>query len=244
MTERDPAAFAITLNAVFTENDIPAPSEAQTEAFYRLTEHLLAENERYNLTAITDLPGILLRHYADSVCCAKYIPEGASLLDVGCGAGFPTLPIAIMRSDLTITAMDATKKRVDFVAGCASLLGLTNVRTACGRAEELARGEMREAFACVTARAVAELRILAELCIPFVKQGGLFLSMKAKSADEELAAAQAGIGTLGARLAGREDFCLVGNGESLARTALLFKKVRPTPEAYPRPFARMKKKPL
>ncbi len=244
MTEFDRVVFTDALAAIFAENGIPLPSEAQSNVFYRLTEHLLSENERYNLTAITDLPGILLRHYADSVCCAKYIPEGATLLDVGCGAGFPTLPIAIMRPDLRITAMDATKKRVDFVAGCAALLDLPNVRTVCGRAEDLARGELREAFDCVTARAVAELRILAELCIPFVRMGGVFLSMKAKNADEELAAAQAGIGTLGARLTAREDFCLTGNGEALERVALSFTKVRQTPPTYPRPYARMKKKPL
>lgn len=244
MTEIDRGAFEASLAALFEENGITPPSEAQTEAFYRLTAHLLAENERYNLTAITDLPSILLRHYADSVCCEKYIPEGATLLDVGCGAGFPTLPLAIMRPDLRITAMDATKKRVDFVADCASLLGLSNVRAVCGRAEELAAGEMRASFDCVTARAVAELRVLAELCIPFVREGGIFLSMKAKSASEELAAAQAGIGTLGARLSKREDFALTGNGEILDRAALLFKKIRPTPPTYPRPFARIKKKPL
>ena len=244
MTEIDRGAFEASLAALFEENGITPPSEAQTEAFYRLTAHLLAENERYNLTAITDLPSILLRHYADSVCCEKYIPESATLLDVGCGAGFPTLPLAIMRPDLRITAMDATKKRVDFVADCASLLGLSNVRAVCGRAEELAAGEMRASFDCVTARAVAELRVLAELCIPFVREGGIFLSMKAKSASEELAAAQAGIGTLGARLSKREDFALTGNGEILDRAALLFKKVRPTPPTYPRPFARIKKKPL
>ena len=244
MIETDRTAFADALGAIFAENHLPMPSEAQAEAFYRLTEHLLAENERYNLTAITDLPGILLRHYADSVCCAQYIPEGVTLLDVGCGAGFPTLPLAIMRPDLRITAMDATKKRVDYVAGCASLLDLPHVSAICGRAEDLARGELREAFDCVTARAVAELRILAELCIPFARMGGVFLSMKAKSANEELAAAQAGIGTLGARLTSREDFSLTGNGETLDRVALLFTKTRQTPPTYPRPYARMKKKPL
>lgn len=244
MTEIDRAAFADALGKIFAKNNIATPSAAQAEAFYRLTAHLLSENERYNLTAITDLPGILLRHYADSVCCTKYIPEGVTLLDVGCGAGFPTLPLAIMRPDLRITAMDATKKRVDFVAGCVSLLDLSNVCAVCGRAEDLARGELREAFDCVTARAVAELRILAELCIPFVRIGGVFLSMKAKNANEELAAAQAGIGTLGARLSAREDFYLTGNGEALERAALSFTKVRPTPPTYPRPYARMKKKPL
>lgn len=245
MSHEEQAIFSEELTAVFAANglaDLLTP--AACEAFYRLTEHMLAENARYNLTAITDRPGILLRHYADSLLCARYLAPGTRLLDVGCGAGFPTLPLAICRPDLHITAMDATEKRVSYVAGCASLLGLSNVETVCTRAEERARGPLRESFDCVTARAVAGLRTLAELCIPYVRVGGAFLAMKAKSAEEELAAATAGIGTLGCRLEKKEEVTLRGGEESLSRTALLFRKVRATPEAYPRPYARMLKKPL
>ena len=244
MPNMDPSAFRAELTRVFSLCGIPSPNEKQSELFFRFAAHLAAENERYNLTAITEPRAVILRHFADSACLARFIPHGASLLDVGCGAGFPTLPLSIMRPDLHITAMDATKKRVDFVSGAAGLLGLTNVETVCGRAEELARTNMRERFDCVTARAVAELRVLAELCIPFLRVGGLFLSMKAKNASEELAAAQAGIGTLGARLSAREDFCLTNGEEELSRTSLTFQKGRPTPDAYPRPYARILKKPL
>ena len=236
--------FCAELARIFTLCEIPQPSEEQATLFYRFAEHLVSENQRYNLTAITEPRAVILRHFADSACLSRFIPEGATLLDVGCGAGFPALPLAIMRPDLTITAMDATKKRVDFVSGTAALLGLSKIKTICGRAEELARTELQAFFDCVTARAVAELRILSELCIPFVRVGGLFLSMKAKSASEELAAAQAGIGTLGARLVRREDFSLSDGDEVLSRTALLFEKMRRTPPAYPRPYARMLKKPL
>ncbi len=236
--------FGEELATLFAENTLPCPSAEQVDAFYRLTEHMLQENEHYNLTAITDIPAVLLRHYADSVCLCRFLPQGTSLLDVGCGAGFPTLPLAIMRPDLRITAMDATKKRVDYVAGCATMLGLTNVSAVCGRAEDLARGELRESFDTVTARAVAELRVLSELCIPFVRVGGVFLAMKAKQAEEEWAAAAPGIGTLGAKLQKRETFALTGYGEVLDRTAFVCRKNKPTPAPYPRPFARIKKKPL
>lgn len=236
--------FYAELTRVFDLCHIPTPSEEQGELFYRFAAHLASENERYNLTAITEPRAVILRHFADSACLCRYLPEGVSLLDVGCGAGFPTLPLAIMRPDIRLTAMDATKKRVDFVGGAAELLGLSNVTAICGRAEDLAATELREHFDCVTARAVAELRVLAEICIPFLRVGGTFLSMKAKNASEELAAAQAGIGTLGARLKERDDFVLTDGEEELSRTALVFKKNKPTPPTFPRPWARIQKKPL
>ncbi len=245
MEREEYTAFLEELSAVFAENGLrDLLTEEACDRFYRLTAHMLAENEHYNLTAIKDRAGIILRHYADSLLCARYLAPGTRLLDVGCGAGFPTLPLAICRPDLHITALDATEKRVRYVAGCATLLGLSNVETVTARAEEYAKGPARESFDCVTARAVAELRTLAELCIPCVRQGGLFLAMKAKNAEEELAAAAPGIGTLGCRLTKKENITLCGGGESLTRTALLFTKNKPTPEAYPRPYARMLKKPL
>lgn len=245
MEREEQEAFFQEIRAVFTANgllDFVTPSVCEKLA--ALTDHMLAENERYNLTAITDHAGIILRHYADSLLCARYLAPGIQVLDVGCGAGFPTLPLAICRPDLMITALDATEKRVRYVAASAARLGLANVKTVCARAEDYAKGAARSSFDCVTARAVAPLRTLAELCIPCVRVGGLFLAMKAKNAEEELAAAAAGIGTLGCRLLQKEEVALVGHGETLCRTALLFNKERPTPPVYPRPYARMLKKPL
>lgn len=244
MLAMEKTEFTGELCRVFALCDIPVPSEEQAALFYRFAEHLCEENTRYNLTAITEPHAVILRHFADSAYLFNFLPAGGSLLDVGCGAGFPTLPLAIMRPDLHITAMDATKKRVDFVSATAELLGLTNVTAICGRAEELAKTELREHFDCVTARAVAELRVLAEISIPFVRVGGRFLCMKATSASEELAAAQAGIGTLGARLTAREDFVLTDGQEELSRTALVFQKNKPTPQGFPRVWARIQKKPL
>lgn len=213
-------------------------------AFFRLYTRLSEENKKYNLTAVTDEAGVILKHFADSASCARYLPKGASLLDVGCGAGFPSLPLAIVRPDLAITALDATAKRVKYVTDTAALLSLTNVTGVTARAEEYAKVPMREAFDCVTARAVANLRALSELCLPFVRVGGLFLSMKATGAREELEDARRAIGMLGAKVEKVEDFTLSDGGEELSRTAILIRKAKPTDATYPRPWAKILKKPL
>ena len=244
----DKAAFFEELLSVFRENGmddlLAEDGERNADRFYELTQHLLAENARYNLTAITEPHDMILRHYADSAASARYLPIGATLLDVGCGAGFPSLPLAILRPDLTVTALDATAKRVEFVRAAAERLSLSNIRTVCARAEEYARGEGREAFAAVTARAVANLRTLSELCLPCVEVGGLFLAMKAKSAAEELSEAAHAISMLGGKCEREESLTLTNGEEELSRTALLIRKLRKTPPEYPRAYARILKKPL
>ncbi len=244
----DKTAFEEELSRVFRENGMDGllaeGRKEKCDSFYELTDYLLSENARYNLTAITDPHEMILRHYADSAASARYLPPKTSLLDVGCGAGFPSLPLAILRPDLRVTALDSTAKRVDFVTAVAARLGLSNVSGICARAEDFARGDGREAFSAVTARAVANLRVLSELCIPAVKVGGLFLAMKAKSAAEELRDATHAIAALGARLEKEESFSLRDGEESLSRTALLIRKGKATPPEFPRPYARILKKPL
>ena len=236
--------FTAELWRVFALNGLDTYlSDGREEKFFLLYEHLVRENEKFNLTAVTEARAVILRHLADSVCVAPYLPSG-SLIDVGCGAGFPSLPIAIVRPDIRVTALDATKKRTDYVAGCAELLGLDNLTVLCARAEDAVGNGLRESFDAATARGVAELRVLAELCLPFVRVGGLFLAMKGKNADEEAAAARAGIGTLGAKNEARYDLILTDGEESLERPALLYRKERKTPDAYPRAYARICKKPL
>lgn len=233
------------LSDIFRKSGIAASLDSTSEGrFDRLFDLLVEGNARHNLTAITDRAGADLRHFADSAAAARYLPAGADVLDVGCGAGFPTLPLAILRPDLRLTAMDATAKKVRFVEETATSLGLSNVRTLAARAEEAGQGELRESFSVVTARAVSELRVLAELCLPFVRVGGLFLVLKGKRGDEEWEAAKKAVGQLGGRLEGRDTLTLTDGEETLTRTVFLVRKVAPTPPAYPRPYARILKKPL
>ena len=208
--------------------------------FEELTKRLLAFNAHTNITAITDPDGIIERHYADCLKIAPLIKEGARLLDVGCGGGFPTLPLAIARKDLSITSLDSTAKKLTFVKDTATGMGL-RVTTLAGRAEELSKGApLRESFDAVSARAVASLPVLCEWCLPFLKVGGYFYAMKGSAGLEELKSAENAVKTLGGQVAEiREDYI-----EGVVRYNILIKKVKSTPAAYPRNGGAIKKKPL
>ncbi|MBO5789408.1 MAG: 16S rRNA (guanine(527)-N(7))-methyltransferase RsmG, partial [Clostridia bacterium] len=158
----DAKAFGSLLSQIFGKNNLTKLiSFAKTEKFYQLTNRLLTENEKYNLTAITEIEKIILLHYADSLTLSPYLKKGASLIDVGTGAGFPSLPLAICREDLSITATDATEKRVNYVAETAAMLGLGNVRAITMRAEAGAKEKAhREQYDIACARGVANLRVL------------------------------------------------------------------------------------
>ena len=213
---------------------------------FTLTERMLTVNEHMNLTAICDPDGIILKHYIDSLTVSAYIPKNSAVIDVGCGAGFPTLPLAIARPDLKITALDSTAKRVDYIRETAALLGLSNVECVTARAEELAHdSNFRAAFDVATARAVARLNVLSELCIPYVKAGGKFIAMKA-NAEDETKEAYTAIKTMGGGLAELHKFGLVsGNpGEDDPRCIILVEKTAETPKNYPRNNSQIKKKPL
>ncbi len=239
--------FIKELTRVFTLNGLSQLlSDNACEKFYSLTLRMLEENEKYNLTAIKEPHKIILHHYADCAAVAGIFAEGATVIDVGCGAGFPSLPLAILRPDLKITAMDSTAKRVSYVVETARLLGLSGIRGLTGRAEELARdGALREAFDYATARAVAELRVLCELCLPFVRCGGEMLAMKGRGANEELLCARAAIGTLGGAEPSVKDVSLTdGDGEPLCHPIIRIRKKRPTPKEFPRQYSKISKKPL
>ena len=246
MTEINKQDFTSKLTKVFKENGLSSMlSMERMESFYRLTERMLSENEKYNLTAITDIDKIILNHYADCVSLSAKLKKGASVIDVGCGAGFPSLPLAIVRPDLKILAVDSTAKRVNYVEETARMLGLDNLSTAVMRAEDGGKApEYREKFDYATARAVAELRILAELTLPFVKIGGQLVAMKGKNAEFELASAKKAIATLGGRNTVCENITLTGNGETLTHPFIIIDKKEKTPTAYPRVYAQISKKPL
>ncbi len=240
--------FFAEYRRIFTENSLSHfIRDEYMEKFYALTEYMLEQNAVMNLTAITDPSEILLKHYADSLTAAQYIDEGKSVIDVGCGAGFPSLPLAIARPDLGITAMDSTDKRIVYVRACAKRLQLANLTAVTARAEDAAATDMRGKYDYATARAVARLNILAEYCIPFLKIGGIFLPMKAKSGAEEMNEAKNAFATLHAKVLFSKEFSLTdtkNEGEKQTRYIAGIAKCAPTEKIYPRNNAQIKKKPL
>ena len=238
--------FLSKISAVFKENGLHSMLNGKrSEQFLYLTEIMLEENEKYNLTAITDPDKIIINHYLDCAFLARELPSDAAVADVGCGAGFPTLPIAILRPDVKILGIDSTAKRTNYVSLAAERLGLENVKTLTSRAEEAgAKPELRESFDCVVARAVAAMPILTELCLPLVRRGGRFIAMKGKNALAELEDSKRAITTLGGRLLSCEDITLLGGEEQISHPLIVVEKASPTPAAYPRVYAKILKKPL
>ena len=234
--------------AVFSSNGLGAcATEPIMDKMYAMVSHMLEVNAHTNLTAITDWEEIIVKHLADCCLAFSYIPEDARVLDVGCGGGFPCLPMAIARPDLTVVGLDSTGKKVDYVNESAKLLGLTNLSTVCGRAEDLANTDLRESFDVVTARAVAALPVLCELCAPFVKVGGIFCALKGAKADEEVAASLRAAKvlslTLGESGLRRHSLKSPGGAEE-ERCIIVAQKKEKTDKKYPRPYAQIKKKPL
>lgn len=205
-------------------------------AQYNTYFHTLIEwNEKMNLTAITEQSEVYLKHFYDSISAAFYFDfQGSlSICDVGAGAGFPSIPIKIAFPKLHITIVDSLNKRINFLEQLAKDLSLKNVRFIHDRAETFGQNpEHREKYDLVTARAVARLSVLSELCLPLVKVGGTFMAMKAAHADEEINAGKKAISTLGGKIIQTHSFTLpIENSE---RNIVLIKKAKPTPKKYPR----------
>ncbi|CAM3413637.1 16S rRNA (guanine(527)-N(7))-methyltransferase RsmG [Hydrogenibacillus schlegelii] len=211
----------------------------------RYIELLLAWNERMNLTAITEPEAIWVKHIYDSltVFLSPHDPSPRSVIDVGTGAGFPGLPMKIVRPELSLVLLDAREKRLRFLEAVVADLGLQDVRLVHGRAEVLGRDPAyRDRFDLAVARAVAPLSVLAELFLPFVRPGGLAVAWKGERGREELAGAGRAITALGAEVAAVEPLALPGAYGS--RVLLWFRKVHPTPERYPRRPGEPERRPL
>ena len=200
----------------------------------RYAKLLLEWNERMNLTAITEPVEVAVKHFVDSLSLLWVLDEGVeSVADVGTGAGFPGLVVAIARPDLRVTLIDALGKRLTFLGAVIDALGIGNATLLHARAEEAGRrADLREGFDVVTARAVAHLATLAEYCLPLARVGGEFVAMKARAVDEEVAIAGPAIATLGGEVTTVLRFALPGGREE--RVLVRVSKLRPTPEAYPR----------
>ncbi|MDV6378822.1 16S rRNA (guanine(527)-N(7))-methyltransferase RsmG [Sporosarcina sp. GW1-11] len=210
-------------------------SDVQKQQFKRYFEVLVEWNEKMNLTAITDAPSVYLKHFYDSITSSFYVDLTAveSICDVGAGAGFPSVPLKICYPHLQVTIVDSLNKRINFLNHLAGELELENVAFVHARAEDFGRNpKYREQFDLVTARAVARLSVLSELCLPIAKVGGLFVSMKGAAASEELQEGAKAVKLLGAKLQEEHEFLLPE--ENSERHIFIFKKSKQTPKKYPR----------
>lgn len=238
----DPEEFAAALREHNVE--LNAQQLAQYQQYY---ERLVAVNEHMNLTAITERDEVYLKHFYDSLTLAWAYPELQTeelhMIDVGAGAGFPSLPLKIAFPQLQITIIDALNKRINFLRDLVKELGLEGVTVEHARAEEFGNktAPAREQYDVATARALARLNVLGELTLPFVKVGGVLLAMKGSAADEELAEAKKAITTLGAEIGDQIDVSLP-NGDP--RSVIVIKKVKNTPKKYPRKPGDPVRKPL
>ena len=176
-------------------------SKEQAGMFFNYMNLLLEWNEKINLTAITEEKEVIVKHFVDSLTISKYIPEGASLIDVGTGAGFPGIPLKIIRDDLKITLLDSLQKRINFLDVVIKELKLKNIETIHARVEEFGKNsKYRESFEVATSRAVANLSTLTEYLLPLVKVGGIAVCMKGSSIEEELETSKKAINVLGGKV--------------------------------------------
>lgn len=241
----DEKQFKSRLTKVFDRNGFSSMLNLErVEKFLTLTNIMLEENEKYNLTAIKEPNKIILNHYADCAALAEILPKGANIADIGCGAGFPTLPVAILRPDLKILGIDSTAKRIAYVNTVKDKLGLDGVTAVTARAEDVGKSELRESFDIVTARAVATMRVLTELCLPLVKIGGQMIAMKGKNAEFELNESKKAISLLGGKLTATHTVRLADDDEEIIHPLIVIDKKAKTPPTYPRPYAQISKKPL
>jgi 16S rRNA (guanine(527)-N(7))-methyltransferase RsmG len=217
--------------------------EAQLRQFGLYAEMLRDWNTRMNLTAITEPEEIAVKHFLDSLLLLKCtrIPEGESVIDIGTGAGFPGIPLKIVRPDLSLTLLDSSAKRVGFLQEVAKALGL-EAEAIHARAEELGqKPEYRGRYGLATARAVAALPVLCEYCLPFVGLSGTFAALKGPGVQAEAQDAKAAIAKLGGQLLAIEEYELPNRNR---RAIVLVQKISQTPAEYPRTHAKMAKKPL
>ncbi len=230
------------LKELAEKNDISL-NDTALERFDTYAARLVEWNEKINLTAITDPEEIVYKHFLDCLMLTKYVefPEGATVIDVGTGAGFPGLVLKIARPDLELTLLDGTLKRLNVINEIQTELGLST-NLVHKRAEDGGKDPaLRASFDYSTARAVTSLRNLAELCIPYLKVGGAFLPMKGPDVAEEIKEAGNGIALLGGKRKETFTYDLDGKGE---HNILYIEKIKETPNRYPRPMAKIKKEPL
>ena len=216
------------IKEILAQNNIEI-GEREVGLFETYYQNLISWNQKFNLTAITDKREVMIKHFADSVIPQRFFPYGASVVDVGSGAGFPAIPLKIVRSDLEITMLEALNKRVNFLLDTLAVLDLPG-RALHLRAEEAAYGAMRESFDVATARAVTNTKQLVQYLLPLVKVGGAAILYKSADVEAELKEAEPVIKLRGGMISRveRVDF------EGLGRSVVVIDKIFSTPNAYPR----------
>ncbi|WLS85110.1 16S rRNA (guanine(527)-N(7))-methyltransferase RsmG [Lactobacillus apis] len=222
-------------------------SEKQINQFNQYFTSLIEANQHVNLTRITEENDVYLKHFFDSITPLlmfdEFFKSGSNLCDIGAGAGFPSIPLKIIKPEIKVTIVDSLGKRLTFLQELVDKLDLKDVTLVHGRAEDVGQNKQyREQFDLVTARAVANMAVLSEYCLPLVKKGGSFIALKGPKADDELKDSQKAITTLGGKVSEAEELQLPYSDEE--RTLILVQKVKMTPKKYPRQAGTPHRKPI
>ena len=217
--------------------------EKQVKQFYDYINLLIERNKKINLTAIIEPKEIILKHFVDSLTISKFINERSTLIDVGTGAGFPGIPLKIIRNDIDITLVDSLNKRIKFLDDVIEKLNLNNIKAVHGRVEEIGRNKSyREKFDYATSRAVANTATLSEYLIPLINKNGKCIYMKGPDVDEELEKGKNAINVLGGKILKKEEFKLPYS--DIGRTIIIIEKIKKTPGKYPRKAGMPSKEPI
>lgn len=220
-------------------------TDDQVEQFIKYKEILVEWNQHMNLTGIVEDKQVMIKHFLDSLGCVTlpYIKEDATVIDVGTGAGFPGIPINIYYPKTAVTLLDSLNKRINFLKEVCNEVGLNEVSFQHGRAEDFGKDiDFREKYDIAVARAVAQLNVLCEYCLPFVKVGGYFICQKGPNIEEELKNAQKSIEILGGKIIEKKDIKLPYSDET--HSIVVIQKIKQTPEKYPRKAGKPTKTPL
>lgn len=219
-------------------------SDEQINKFSRYAQLIVEWNEKMNLTAITDQKDIVIKHFLDSLSMSTLVSENdKSLIDVGTGAGFPGIPIKIIRKDIKVTLLDSLEKRIKFLKEVCVYLDLDNITQMHGRAEDFGANNIyREQYDIATARAVANLSVLLEYCLPLVKIGGIFVAMKGPDVNDEVKDAKKALDILGGKVEQIKSFILPNSDNE--RTLVVIRKYRQTPTNYPRKSGKPARQPI
>lgn len=213
------------------------PTKQIVDNFVKYYNLLIEGNKICNLTAITDEDSVVEKHFYDSIFPQKYFSLNAKVLDIGAGAGFPSIPLKLVRDDLSFTLLDSLNKRINFLNNTIQTLNLKKIESIHGRAEDFAKlSDYREKFDITTARAVANLKVLSEYCLPFVKVGGQFIAYKSGNCEEEINEAKQIICELGGKISKVIDYNIGENSRKL----VIIEKIKETPKKYPRPTKQIK----